>query len=225
MPQFDIDGVMNNKYLKIFVSFGTYATSFYVVDDMFSIGTESGFNAMYDGNMAEDAGRSLGGEAGAALVKGFQTLSQSQLKSVWQTLNTWNGSKKPSFSFSVVKVKIRKDDDIVSDCATISAKCMPAGTSSIGEITEDLKMDAPNNYNPIKREGLCTVEIGNWFSANKLCLMSADFDYSKEVTIDGSPLYIHGKLSFEPYRMINDIEFAEYFPQVADKIKANLARK
>ena len=83
----------------------------------------------------------------------------------------------------------------------------------VGFNLDSVIMKAPGNYDPLSDspKGLMNLQIGTWFKATKQVLISADFDFSKEVAEDGTPLIVSGKLTFEPYRAITHTEMMNYF--------------
>lgn len=227
MPNFDIDNVRNNEFTKITMAFpdiGVVKTAF-LVDDTFAIGTESGFEELYTGDMFQSVITAVAGDRIGNFisnVKGAsEKLSGTLTKSVWQTVNAWTGSKRPSFNLSILLLKIRASDNVLTDSTFLMSRCLPDSDKSNSKIftlnslgANDFRLKAPNGYNPLDQKGMINVKIGKWFMATYQCLLSADFEISKEVTEDGNPLYATGKISFEPYRMITSSEFLDYFPTV-----------
>lgn len=220
--KFDLDDLVINQYSRVILDFPAAGAEYpattrvaFLTDDNFSIGVKSGFEEMYSGNLLEDATAAVAGDAAAQLVtkiKGMiQKGTQGQLKSVWQSVVSWTGSEKPTFSLSVLLVKYRKTLNPLNDAVYYMSRCMPTG-GEVGFNLDSITMKAPGNFNPLDGTGMLNVKIGNWFDAKNQVLISADFDVSKEVSTDGTPLFLTGKISFEPYRAITHTEFRKYFP-------------
>lgn len=230
MPTFDIDLVRNNEFTKTKISFpdlGIVKQGF-LVDDTFAISTESGFEELYTGDLFTSAIQAIGGQAlanFADIAKNvYGRLNQSLVKSVWQTINSWTGSKRPSFNLTFLLIKARSNDNVMDDSVFFMSRNLPDAEIAGAKFTlsaaasSDFKLKAPNGYNPFEGKGMISVQIGKWFIANNLNLLSADFEFSKEVTEDGNPLYAQGKISFEPYRMITREEFIQFFPTVKNRL-------
>lgn len=79
-----------------------------------------------------------------------------------------------------------------------------------GYDTKTSRNDTDTIYTP-KKHTTFSLEIGNWFSANRLLLNTGDFEFSKEIAPNGSPLTMTCNVNFRPYRNISFKEFCGYF--------------
>ena len=90
-------------------------------------------------------------------------------------------------------------------------------------------LSAPNGYNPIdsvtnltnpygspgreSTKGTWSLQIGKWFKAYNLILQNAQFEASKEVAPDGTPIYVQGSIQLESCILITYDEYLGWFKQ------------
>ena len=138
-----------------------------------------------------------------------EKISGFTLRSVGQSVATYSATEKPTFNVSLLFVATRSDDDVRKKVAALYDMVMP---SFAGFGFDDL-VRAPLNYAPGDNKGATgtiAVQVGSWFQALDQIMTNVTFTFSKESIPNGSPLYAHGSISFEPYRVISAEELRGY---------------
>ncbi|WYW02716.1 PmgG-like head morphogenesis protein [Pseudomonas phage vB_PpuM-Peetri] len=146
-----------------------------------------------------------------------------QIKTLLNTVSTWNGTQRPTFPLQIAIVRYNESEEPVH---LKSAKLQSYLYPRIGEgKNEKVGVDSflsafltpPGGYLPsgkTEAQGTWTLEIGQWFRATNLILVDANFEFSQAITVDGTPLYATGSLTVQPYRLVSDQEFLAYFRDV-----------
>ena len=132
------------------------------------------------------------------------TGGQIQLKSLSQTIASWQGTEKPSFSVSMMIPALKKGDNILNSTVKLLQAIYPTGT--------DL-LRAPNGYAPSRSsaKGVSSIKIGSWFNAQNQIIESVSEVFSMQEVENGSPLYSNVVVGFSPWRSLNADDIAGYF--------------
>ena len=69
----------------------------------------------------------------------------------------------------------------------------------------------PGDYNAGEGTGTWTVQIGQYFKATQLVLTQGNAAFAPVDVSDGTPLYANISLTFEPYMVPTEEDFAAYF--------------
>lgn len=121
------------------------------------------------------------------------------------TRNNWTGSERPSFQVNVALIALKDDEE---------NNVIRRSNQMMRFVFPDRKKGlfvAPLGYNPGNAQGTVSLEIGKWFKADRLIVMSADFVHSKVCLKSGRPLYSTGTITLQPYQAITYREFQAYF--------------
>lgn len=153
------------------------------------------------------------GAAGAALsVMGAGNLAGSipsfTLRTAEQSADTYQTSERPSFTVELIFVALRSNDDVRIPVSKLYKATMPT-FSKQGAANF---LQAPLGYQSkgMSAQGTCAVRVGTWFQATWQLIKNVSFTFSREVTVNGYPLYASGSITFEPYRMISVDELLGY---------------
>lgn len=215
----------------------------YLVDDTISMESQSNWNDLGEEiqqlldqgkNFIEDVLKKIplvGGAASSALNLGVQTAGIAMRAAgvhptpVVGTITAWQGTEKPQFDLGLLFVQTKDGEDIPEKSARgLSARCYPDFVD-YGVMMQRGPMGykpmttmAGKKYEPGAQDsmaGTCTLTIGKWLKAPGLVLQNASFEYSKECSPSGSPLYAQGKVTLIPYRMITYKEYLNYYTQTS----------
>jgi hypothetical protein len=184
-----------------------------------SFGVESNYGPLF------------GNPAGAAVSQGIDTLSLSlsslglgnfasaiqdfSPRNLLQTVSSWQGSTRPTFSFNVLFVTLRGTDNILQKVKSLYSMVLPQRTG-VGNPNSSIdigQIRAPLGYFPdasLGARGTMVVSVGSWFLAQNLIARNVSFSFSKETTTNGQPLYAIGTVVLEPFRDISYDEFASF---------------
>lgn len=121
------------------------------------------------------------------------------------TRNNWIGSERPSFNIQVALVALKDDEknSVIRMSNEIMKAVFPDKRGGL--------FTAPLRYNPGNADGTVTLNIGRWFSASRLVVVSADFTHSRVTLRSGRPLYALGSITLQPYQAITYREYISYF--------------
>jgi hypothetical protein len=132
-----------------------------------------------------------------------------------QTRKVWQESGVPNLSINLAFYGLKSGDigkRPIDKVKALYAALFPR------KIQNTFLLDAPLGYKWIEGKnleaaGTLSLTIGQWFLADKLVAVGANFTPSLQVMRDGSPLYISGSIELEPYKMITYDEFLAWFPE------------
>lgn len=166
--------------------------------------------AIAAGNEFSTAGEQISAITGGAfdiggkLAAGLQLAGRAPILRS-QTRMVWTGSRKPSFNIeiSLLSTKVGDVDPIMSQMKRLQSSVFPGQS---GEL-----LNAPLGYTIKGTRGTLILEVGKWFRATNLVATDTNFAYSKEVMSDGSPLFITGSITLEPYQALTYDDFLGYF--------------
>ena len=132
---------------------------------------------------------------------------------------TWTTSDRPSFSVPLVFITTSLDNtqqgNPQAQAVSLAKLCLP-GLEGGNSPT----FTRPAGYTPTNKKtkgiikqppGTFTLNIGNWFSASGLVLLSAEIELSQQRMSNGWPLYAEVSVTLEPFRLISAEEFEGYF--------------
>ena len=211
----------------------------FAVSDTFSISTGSSYSEVAE-TIGAAVGDIVGGipglgdsltrawssisstlNAGAAILGVGKTVAGSVLK--------WDGSTDQLPPLNLLFVALKPDDRPQDSANTLLSLCMP-GSPRENPLPgdADIWFWAPNGYSPAKVlkslvgnegagysgvdiEGTCTLKIGKWLEVSGLLPEAATFEFSKETTRAGNPLYVTGTMTFKTYRDRKAHEFKQMF--------------
>lgn len=150
-----------------------------------------------------------------------KNIAQVQLKNIDQTIYSWTGSIRPSFTLPLTFVSTDDRYDCRPQIAVLLQCVYPSGQTllKIPGTSKSLKvMRAPLSYSASRNsaQGTVTLKIGSWFSAPNLIVRKVDsIKFSKEIIkpdgeLIGRPLYATASITLEPYRMPLASQMAGY---------------
>lgn len=204
MDKFYLDDLIIDEKFKIHITGSGIDFRAFLTEDTFSIAGsatyESKYEAMAD-NFIPDIAKSMA-----------QAFMGIQLKTFESTVLEYIDSERPTFTVPVVLPSF----DVVSEkkhygyARDMLAALYPGGGS--GGLLDRATVIPPNNYKAFDRpNGRVVLFIGNWFKAENLVIVSANFNYSKEVTPRDYPLYITGEITLRPDRLTSSDDIKGYF--------------
>jgi hypothetical protein len=146
---------------------------------------------------------------GVASQFGYDSVPSFTLKTLEQSVSTWKGAERPSFSLRVLFVATRETDDVTTQVNGLYRSVFPS-FKSVGVASVVLP---PLNYLPqgITARGTVLVEIGKWFRATGLIIKSVNFKFSKSVLASGKPIYADGTVQFQAYRVLSYEDVSGWF--------------
>jgi hypothetical protein len=157
-----------------------------------------------------DLAQRLQAVAGAVAGKfGYDSIPSFTLKTLEQSVSTWKGADRPSFSLRVLFVAVRETDDVTVQVNKLYKGVFPsfqsAGVASV--------VLPPLNYLPqgTSARGTVAVEIGKWFRATGLVIKNVSFKFSRSTLASGKPLYADGTVQFQTYRVLSYDEIQQWF--------------
>lgn len=202
--RYDVDKLFANPYSKVLI-YTPKGTVKGFLQEPFVIGGTSEFNSAFESSLQNKLSEQL--NAGKLAMNSlFGTkFAQTQMKSLMQTIASWTGSQKPTFSLNLFFPAYRPDHDCTTFARILLRGVYPTGKNIL---------KAPYDYAPEALEepdGTCTVKIGLWFEAQYQILRTVTMTASKECMESGNPLYCEVAITFEPFRMINAEELTGYW--------------
>lgn len=135
----------------------------------------------------------------------------------FQTKKTWRESGMPVIDLNITFWGLKTGvDRPIDKVKTLYSALFP--TSSY----KSFIVKAPRGYAPKilandniqdGADGTLGLSIGRWLKIGGLVAKSANFTQSSHLMRDGTPLFMTGNISLEPYRMITYGEFLTWFKQ------------
>lgn len=171
--------------------------------------------------LAEMAKQKLQGLLGSALSTGVDILRQAspvQAQPMETTIKQFVSTGGPTVPLSMLFLAVNPSDDVRVPINKIMKYVWPTNSGGV--------TFAPGGYKNVvftggggsagqAPGGVITVEIGRWFSAKQIMLITGDPTptYSKEVVSgSGLPLWSSINVTFVPYRMITYDDWMSFFP-------------
>lgn len=220
----DIEELLNNPHASIRIKHyqrsGRFTEWRSWIQEDFQISLASNYSAPFE-DMLESATQRIG--QGDIITQGGFTeffeenfnLNIESGRTPQAFTYTWSSSERPSFSVPMVFVTTSIDNNPQGNpqaaAARLAALCLPG--------LEDATFTRPGGYTPGPKGsgadrspgGTFSLEIGTWFRAPGLVLLSADMTVSQQRMSNGWPLYAEVTANFEPYRLISEEEFLNFF--------------
>lgn len=141
--------------------------------------------------------------------------SQSLIKNISQTISQWSGTSKPQLPVTITLINTSSKSDIVGKVKKLMILQAPSvGMMSISHPTDysgELISGGLSSSSSVKVKGTWIVEIGRWLRVDRLILLDANAVFSKEITVDGQPLYARVQLTFQPCILPDKDVIAGYF--------------
>jgi hypothetical protein len=153
--------------------------------------------------------------AGNKIAKGTKLFAGKTFQlELEQTRKVWQESGTPQLSISLAFYGLKSGD--IGNRPIDKVRAL-YGALFPKQVQNTFLLDAPLGYKWIAGKnldaaGTLSLSIGEWFKANKLVALSANFTPSLQVMRDGSPLYISGSIELEPFKMLTYEEFLAWFP-------------
>ena len=135
----------------------------------------------------------------------------SSVKNLEQTVQSWNSSDGPNISVEMTFITLSDNDTTAAKATSLSSLVFPRSLDrTIGALGR------PAGYaNGLQGDGgvagTFMLEMGSWFRAPYLILVSADLTYSSQQTRSGQPLWCTVGCTLEPYRMITEDVYLDWF--------------
>lgn len=129
-----------------------------------------------------------------------------------QTAMSYINSDKIKFSVDALLVAVNKNDSPLNEWKKLLNLANPRFLNS--DLGWRGMMQSPTNYKIApdgSTTGTASIRYSTWFFSKNQLVTNVTFTPSKVVTPRGTPLYVHGTIQFEPYRALEQGEFAEYF--------------
>jgi hypothetical protein len=153
--------------------------------------------ASYGSQEASDAISTLNSkiESTSALVNQFfsvfgvnSSVPNLQIKNVAGSMLNWHGTDNLAFVIPMFLVALRKDQDVRKMMITLMEAVTPTVNLGGFGLTPPLGYNRGNTTNP---KGCISVNVGGWLNIPPMMVIeNVSFDVSKEVTSNGTPLYI-----------------------------------
>jgi len=178
-----------------------------------SMGSGANYSSLFDVSAQEALSNKL---AQLNLLTGaFE--SDIRLVTFQQTALFYINSDKVRFHVDVMLMAINPTDDVLTPFVGLQQLCTPRA-ASIGTVWGDAAfIKAPTDYHVDaksgKAKGTASIRYSTWFLARNQLITRVDFTPSKAVIANGKPLYVTGRICFEPFRAITQEEFSGYFPK------------
>lgn len=217
----ELDLLYNNPNALIKLDLRDAGTVVGFVTQEFTIGA----SAEYNTSMMSQALDKVNGAIATGTIAmnrmieffGGSGIVQRRVGNLSDTVATYGGTSKPTFSVNIVLISYsKKKSNILNDIRKLQ-KAMYPTSDGIAGINVALK--APLGYkasargagSSLARDGTVVVEIGKWFYAPGQLIKNVTATMSKEVISNGSPLYANVTIEFEPWRQVTADEIIKFF--------------
>lgn len=222
MPVLDIDALRRNQQARVrltlqsSVGYGKTEWISFVQDD-FQVGVSADFSAPFEDFLESTS--QLIGKVDVATKGKLAEVAESlganieSARTRENTTYTWISSERPSFSVPLVFLATDPRQTPQYEAVSLAKLCMPR----IQEDSANPTLLRPAGYRSGGQgsgnapDGTFTLEIGNWFEASGLVLRDAQLSLSAQRTANGQPLYAEVQATLEPYRLVSEQEFEQYF--------------
>jgi len=211
-----LDQLKKNPRAKVIITLGGFSTVVGYIAQNLSITGSANWSA--PSNELIDSINAVANEA-TTLLNRFTGVDKKggiptiQMVDAISTAQVYGGSDPFSFAVNLVFVSARATDNV-----TYYVKTLIGATQPTGELTGGLptKITPPLGYVRGKSfaavAGVVGVSIGGWFATGpRMLVRSASFEFSKQVTPLGRPLFAAGQVEFISYRMLSAAEISGMF--------------
>lgn len=151
---------------------------------------------------------------GAALeaknkFSGVTNISGRSATTELETRKVWNNSLIPDIPIEVEFYQSSTQvESIMEKMKRIKSAVFPTRAGAFFRAPLGYRFTGNNSRNAT---GTLTVQIGTWFRATGLLLVSESTTFSKEVNSNGHPISMKVQLTFQPFRAITYDEYLQYF--------------
>lgn len=145
----------------------------------------------------------------AVNTAGFN-LPQQKLSIRGNTVLMWQSSDRPSFQITMLFLTVNSGNKTMQLASELASMVFPR---TKGQSMTDF-LEAPGGFKvgeSGKAEGTWMLELGTWFRAADLVLVSTAMDIAKERTNTGQPVYVAVDCNLQPYTNVSENEFKNYF--------------
>jgi len=202
----------NNKIMLYFPKTNKVFSGF--IDSEQTFGATSSYEALSESPMIDKASELV--QTGSELFGEAYTL-----KYPWMTKKSWTGSTTNDLSFSIYKLAVNEEDDLISLTEPIWESVLP----SVDEKNKGGILGSyipPNSYNAggsldgrngEKPVNTIVIKFGNWYEADGWIMTSALMTVSKEKIDEKKtkPLYIRIDISLTRSMNSTSSEFKGWF--------------
>lgn len=228
----DYSALMNSPDHTIRLSHQAEAYQFKcIVTAPFGISSSANFDSPFE-QFFNDKSQKLTELTTATNIAFGTDFKTFQIKTLLNTVSTWNGTQRPTFPIQIAVVRYtEREEPVHTKVAKLKSYLYPrVGEGKNEKVGIDSFLSSfltpPGGYLPqgkSEAQGTWTLEIGKWFRATNLILVDCSVEFSQTPTIDGSPLYATGSLIVQPYRLVSDKEFLAYFLDTAKPLMSAIS--
>lgn len=224
----DLDALQNTPNAIIRLSLPEQGRMFrsFIMDNL-TIAGSANFTTPFEDAM--QGGLDKVNNTAAAASIAMDTSAAMQYKSIGQTLSMYQSSDRPTFGISMIFLTTRKNQGNDQKAIELASMVYPetgavneayaSGNAPSGDIHSDSvgltdQLKPPGNYRPVngKPGGTWMLELGNWFRATELILLSSSLEVSKErVHGTDEALYSVVQCVLQPATAITGTMFRRYF--------------
>jgi len=144
----------------------------------------------------------------ASLVK----IAGRSVTSQFETRLAWSNSLKPNFTIEMTFYQddANANDSILSQYKRIKSAVLPTAQGKFYKAPLGYKIGNLKGQS-LRPSGTLSIQIGEWFRATNVVMVSENFTFSKEVNINGQPLFATGSITLEPFKAVTYKEYQDYF--------------
>lgn len=124
------------------------------------------------------------------------SFANQRVVSTMDSVYTWQGSKRPSFTVDLIFVAVREGDDVRDPARRLLAAAYPDRSG--------LSLTAPGGYTTDafgRATNTCILKVGKWFLSRDLVIEDVTANFSKAILKSGLPKHCMLTVSFSPYRV------------------------
>lgn len=208
--------IANENYKVVIAGLGSKPVTGFLQDDI-KFGGGNNYNNPFESEaqqkLSDVINKGVPAVAGVAKSFGYNVpTSQFSLKSFDQTIESWTGSQKPSFSMRLTFLALGPDDDVTDPVRKIMRAVMPTGNRLVtAPLGYGVQITNKDGLPGLAAHGTLAIRVGKWFQALGQICRKAQPTISKECIASGLPLYSIVEFEFEPYRAISYSEFLGYW--------------
>ena len=180
----------------------------WMVNDTFEVSGSASYESMFDRGLAKTALETAGFGKIAQAVELGENVLQIRAKHLVETVLSYGGTDRPTFTVELLFVALKANDDPRKKAKLLLEGIFP-------QEGKEMLLRPPWNYGLTSKEHMgsqkLSVQIGSWFRAPNQVLTSASFQFSRETTRTGVPLFVTGNVQFKPYMQLYDYQIKSYF--------------
>lgn len=146
-----------------------------------------------------------------------RAVSPIQAQPIATTIKAWVASQGPTLSLPLLFLATKPGDDVRDPINKIMKYVLP--TNSMGLMIppggyKNVALTGGGSDTGTAPDGVITIQIGRWFSAKQIMIISGSSSptFSKEVISSGLPLWASITPTFTPYRAITYDDWLSFFP-------------